>query len=258
MTWRRGLLAALTILALAVGELVGFADAGAAASGDGFCGRLRRDQQLLAASAPGGGKGAGRVLGELDRLARSAPRAIKREMGLLVGLARKVASADPKDPKAFADLFAAVFDPKLIAASTKVERYALDVCKVQLRPLGGGDGTSPSPSTPGTQPVGSGMDASAIRAYLTTLGNGSPGSSHVNGAGVSTGGSSGTEVEIDTDLGRDRPAYEAAFEICRATSTYVFERQHVTAASIAVHDRGQRTLVRRDGRDRSCAPEGSP
>jgi hypothetical protein len=256
MTWRRGLLAGL-VISLAISGVGGIADAAAAGSADAFCRRLSRDQQLLAGSASTRGKKAGQVLGKLDGLARSAPQAIKQDMTLLVGLARKVAKANPKDPKAFADLFAAVFDPKIISASANVEKYALDVCMVRLRPLGGAGDSQPS-SPSGTQPADTGMNASAIRAYLAGTAGDSPGLRHVLGAGVSTGAGTRTDVEVDTDLGRDRSAYEAAFEICRATSTYVYERQHATDASIAVHDRDQRPLAKRDGKAGSCTPEGSP
>jgi hypothetical protein len=243
------------VVAVTASGLGGVADAGAAGRGDGFCRRLRRDQQLLAASTPIGSEKVGRVLGELDRLARSAPRVIRREMALLVGLARKLARADPKDPNAFADIFAAIFDPKVITANAKVEKYALEVCKVWLQPLGGAGGSDVAVSPPGGPEAGSGMNASAIRAYLTATYGDAPWSGHVNGVGVGTG--TGTQVEVDTDLARDKSASRAAVAICRATSTYVYDRQHVKDASISVVDLDQRPLARRSGTDGSCASTGA-
>ena len=255
------LLATSTLLLLAAcggGGRGGGGGGGGGESRGAFCARVKRDQRLLENSSGGDSSPAAlkRGLDEVHQLVVDAPPPVKGDMRTLAGVLDKLAKLDLKDQAAFGTAFAAMLDPKVIAASAKVKEYAKKQCGVDLKSASSAGeasgGSPPSSGSGGSDPsikeALGGLDANTVGKYLDDHYGSAPWRGKVNGYGVTSG-----EVELDTELAAGS---SAAIEVCKAASGLVYQESKRSDWAVTVKDAQNDTLVRRAGESGSCAAGG--
>jgi hypothetical protein len=114
---------------------------GSSATSDGgsFC------DVLASLDAAGAGDEPAAFVEAVERLRPVAPPELVDDLDVLASIADDLAALDENDPESAARALELVLDPRIMEASSALERYALDECGLEL---GDGDDTT-EPTAPG-------------------------------------------------------------------------------------------------------------